>query len=222
MNKNAWDHYTLFVPSNATQLQVVMTGTNDADLYIKQGSQPTSSSWDFRPYLSGSSESVTVSGSSSPALVPGTTYYISVCGYSSSASSYNLTASVTTSGSSTPTPTPTATATPEPTPSGSLTSGQTVSASIAYHEWVHYSIFVPSGSGQLSVVMSGTGDGDLYVKQGSQPTSSSWDFRPYKWGSAETVTVNSSSSPSLVPGTMYYISVYGYNASSISLTATVN
>lgn len=220
----AWDHYTIYVPSNATQLQIVMTGNNDADLYVKSGSQPTASSWDFRPYVGGSSETVTINSSSSPALNTGVTYYISVYGYASATSSYTLTPTITTSSatpSPTPSPTPTATATSTPT-GGDMTSGVTISESVAYHSWTHHSIYVPAGSSQLQVVMTGSGDGDVYVKQGSQPTSSSWDFRPYAWGSSETVTVNGSSSPSLVAGSMYYISVYGYEASSINLTATIN
>ena len=213
-----WDHFTISVPSNGTALQIVMTGNNDADLYVKRGSQPSSSSYDFRPYIGGSNETVTVNSSSSPALVPGNTYYISVYGYASATSTYALTATVTTGTA------PTASPTPSPTPAsgGDLTSGVTISESVAYHVWTHHTIFVPSGSGQLLVQMTGTGDGDMYVKKGSQPTSSVWDFRPYVNGSSETVTVNGSSSPSLVAGTMYYISVYGYAASSISLTATIN
>ncbi|MDX2177642.1 MAG: S8 family serine peptidase [Candidatus Sumerlaeia bacterium] len=113
--QGAWDYYTITVPSNATQLVVAMTGNNDADLYVRRGSAPTSTAYDFRPYLGGSAETVTANSSSTPALVPGNTYHIGVYGYSATASSYTLTATVTT-GSPTPTPTPTPTATPTPTP----------------------------------------------------------------------------------------------------------
>ena len=37
--------------------------------------------------------------------------------------------------------------------------------------------------------LAGTGDADLYVKRGAAPTTSSYDCRPYKSGSAETCTV---------------------------------
>ncbi|MBP7867115.1 MAG: PPC domain-containing protein [Acidobacteria bacterium] len=36
-------------------------GTGDADLYVRKGSQPTTSAYDYRPYLSGNTESVSVS-----------------------------------------------------------------------------------------------------------------------------------------------------------------
>ncbi len=41
--------------------QFTITGTGDVDLYVKVGKEPTTSSYDCRPYKSGSSESCTVS-----------------------------------------------------------------------------------------------------------------------------------------------------------------
>jgi serine protease len=37
-------------------------------------------------------------------------------------------------------------------------------------------------------ISGGSGDADLYVRQGSQPTTSTYDCRPYKSGNAETCT----------------------------------
>ena len=38
--------------------------------------------------------------------------------------------------------------------------------------WKHYKIAVPASQTSLEIVMSGgTGDGDMYVKRGAQPTS---------------------------------------------------
>ena len=43
-----------------------------------------------------------------------------------------------------------------------------------------YQIVVPSGQDSLEIATSGgTGDVDLYVKQGAQPTITSYDYRPY-------------------------------------------
>jgi Zn-dependent metalloprotease len=82
--------------------------------------------------------------------------------------------------------------------------------------WKHYKIAVPSGQTKLEIVMSGgTGDGDLYVKRGAQPTSSSYDYRPYLSGNNETVTVTNP-----VAGD-WYISIYAYSTySGVSLKAT--
>lgn len=50
---------------------------------------------------------------------------------------------------------------------------------------------VQSGASNLNFAMSGgTGDADIYVKLGSQPTTSTYDYRPYKTGNNETVEVS--------------------------------
>ncbi len=77
LSTNTWRHYTLGVDSGASTLDVnISGGTGDADLYIRFGAPPTTANWDFRPYLNGNNESVTVD---SPQ--PGT-WHISVRAYS--------------------------------------------------------------------------------------------------------------------------------------------
>jgi Zn-dependent metalloprotease len=80
----------------------------------------------------------------------------------------------------------------------------------------NYKITVPSGQTSLAIVMSGgTGDGDLYVKRGSQPTLTSYDYRPYLSGNNETVTVTNP-----VAGD-WYISINAYATfSGVSIKAT--
>ncbi len=57
---------------------------------------------------------------------------------------------------------------------------------------VLYELTVPAGATNLSFNMSGgSGDADLYVKFGSQASSSNWDCRPYKYGNDETCDVSS-------------------------------
>jgi hypothetical protein len=62
-----------------------MTGTGDADLYVKIGGTPTTSSYDCRPYKTGSNESCTVT------LAQPTTIGVMVRGYASSTSTFKLT-----------------------------------------------------------------------------------------------------------------------------------
>jgi Zn-dependent metalloprotease len=82
--------------------------------------------------------------------------------------------------------------------------------------WKHFKIAVPTGQSKLEIIQSGgTGDADLYVKRGAQPTSSVWDYRPYLNGNAETVTVTNP-----VAGD-WFISIYAYSSySGLSIKAT--
>jgi Zn-dependent metalloprotease len=98
-----------------------------------------------------------------------------------------------------------------------LTNGVALgSQSASTGQWKHYKITVPTGQSKLDIVMSGgTGDGDLYVKRGAQPTSSVYDYRPYLNGNNETVSVTNP-----VAGD-WYISIYAYSTfSGVSIKAT--
>jgi leucyl aminopeptidase len=156
--------YTFDVPAGASDVTVTMSGgTGDADLYVRFGSQPTSSSYDCRPYKSGNSESCTLSNSDG-------TYHIMLSGYSAY-SGVSLTGDYTASGGG--------------TGGGADETRSNLSASSG--NWVHYNAAVPSGRANLTVTASGgSGDADLYVRQGAQPTTSSYDCRPYKSGNAES------------------------------------
>ena len=70
--------YTIAVPAGASNLVIATSGgTGDADLYVKFGSAPATSSYDCRPYLSGNAESCSV-----PSPNAGT-YHIGVRAYTS-------------------------------------------------------------------------------------------------------------------------------------------
>ena len=72
---NAVD-YTLVVPSGASNLVVATSGgSGDADLYLRQGAAPTTTTYTCRPYLSGNNESCSITA---PAAG---TWYISVRAY---------------------------------------------------------------------------------------------------------------------------------------------
>jgi len=54
-----------------------------------------------------------------------------------------------------------------------------------------YTLDVPAGASNLSFNISGgTGDADIYVKFGSQASSSNWDCRPYRAGNNETCDIS--------------------------------
>ncbi|MGF6712008.1 vibriolysin [Luteibacter sp. W1I16] len=69
--------YTVVVAAGASNLSIVTSGgTGDADLYVKFGSAPTTSSYNCRPYLNGNNETCTF------AAPQAGTYYVKVRGYS--------------------------------------------------------------------------------------------------------------------------------------------
>lgn len=74
---NSQTNFTMAVPSGATNLSFNMSGgTGDADLYVKFGSAPTTSSYDCRPYAGGNSESCPIASAQTG------TYHVMIVGYS--------------------------------------------------------------------------------------------------------------------------------------------
>jgi Zn-dependent metalloprotease len=88
----SWTNYKITVPAGQSTLSIVMSGgTGDADMYVKRGAIPTSTVYDYRPYLTGNNETVTVS---SPVAAD---WYISLSGYAAY-SGVSLTATYSGSG----------------------------------------------------------------------------------------------------------------------------
>ncbi|MBC7974460.1 MAG: trypsin-like serine protease [Myxococcales bacterium] len=87
----------------------------------------------------------------------------------------------------------------------------------ARNSFTHRSITVPAGTLALSVIVrGGTGDADLYVRRGSQPTTSAFDCRPFLDGNSEFCSIDLP-----VAGT-YFISMRAFAAfSGASLTAAL-
>ncbi|MCY1079089.1 M4 family metallopeptidase [Archangium lansingense] len=57
--------YYLDVPASRASTFTITGGTGDADLYVKIGSQPTTSSYNCRPYLSGNTETCNIAAQTS-------------------------------------------------------------------------------------------------------------------------------------------------------------
>ncbi|MDO8177458.1 MAG: M4 family metallopeptidase [Undibacterium sp.] len=99
-----------------------------------------------------------------------------------------------------------------------LTSGVTVTGiTLAKGASKTYTIVVPSGKTSVTIKLSGgTGDGDIYTKVGSAPTTTSYLKKSNGSTNTETITVTSPAA-----GT-YYILVNAYAAvSGTSLVATI-
>ncbi|WP_196139725.1 S8 family serine peptidase [Aliikangiella sp. G2MR2-5] len=190
--------FTLEVPAGASDLSFAMSGgTGDADLYVKFGSEATTSSYDCRPYKGGNAETCTISN------VQSGTYHVMLNGYSSF-SGVSLIANFTENNGG----------------GGSddvLENGVAkTSLSAAKDAEVTFTMEVPAGASDLSFVTTGgSGDADMYVKFGSAPTTSSYDCRPYKSGNEETCNISN------VQAGTYYVTLRGYSAfSGVSLTGS--
>jgi hypothetical protein len=228
ISKNDWHHYGPF-DTGEGDLVAEMTGSGDVDLYVKKGSQPTSSSYDCRPYESGTNESCTVAG-------PGD-IYVSVKGFNTS-STYELTITyepaevcedVTTYGINSQEncyDVFESSCLPDGWENPSTTIPQGVekcpnviditvneSGNIQKDAWDHYGPYSVY-EGNIQVDMTGDNDADLYVRKGSEPTSGSYDCRPYESGTNESCTVAG-------PGDIY-VSVQGYSSSGSNYNLTIS
>ncbi len=184
--------YTMDVPAGATSLSFNMSGgTGDADIYVKFGSAPTSSDWECRPYKTGNTETCDI------ATAQAGTYYVVVKAYATF-SGVSLTGSFT-----------------EGSTGGATGGTQTKSnITVARRKWDYTSLDIPAGMTSLTVNMSGgSGDADLYIRQSSNPTTSTYACRSWANGNTETCTITNPAA-----GT-WKVGVYGYSsASGMNLT----
>jgi serine protease len=191
--------YTMSVPAGASNLVFQISGgTGDADLYVRYGSAPgtTSGTYDCRPYLSGNNETCTF------ATPQAGTWYVTLRAYSSF-SGVTLRGSYSTGGGG----------------GNVLQNGVPVTGLAATTgNSVSYTMTVPAGATNLVFrIQGGTGDADLYVRRGSPPgtASGTYDCRPYLTGNNETCTFSSPQS-----GT-WYVTVRAYSTfSGVSLTGS--
>lgn len=177
--------FTLEVPAGATNLSFqIGGGSGDADLYVRFGSPPTTSTYDCRPYRNGNSETCNISN------VQAGTYHVMVRAWSTF-SGVSLTGSFD-----------------EPSGGGGGNQGGSGSLndlSASRGNWLRYTVEIPSGMSTLQVQISGgSGDADLYLRRGSQPTTSAYDCRPYLNGNNEVCTINNPQ-----PGT-WHIGIRAY------------
>jgi Zn-dependent metalloprotease len=102
-------------------------------------------------------------------------------------------------------------------PSTALTNGVAKTGlSGASGSQTYYYLDVPAGKAVSFVMSGGTGDADMYVKFGAQPTTSSYDCRPYLSGNNETCNIAAKTTTG-----RFHVMLRGYSAySSTSLKGT--
>jgi serine protease len=70
-------------------------------------------------------------------------------------------------------------------------SGQLTNLSGSRGNWDRYTFDVPAGAANLTISTSGgSGDADLYMRFGAQPSTSTYDCRPFRSGNNETCSFN--------------------------------
>lgn len=198
-------HFGPFPTAVATSLVATLSGSGDADLYVRRGAAPTLTSYDCRPYKSGSSESCTVEG-------PGD-LYVAVHGYAAS-SSFALDVVYTEpgaggGGSDDDDDEPVDDGDDDDNGAGS--GHLNVSGSLAQGEMKHFSLQVSAGQ-EVFVRTQAPYDVDLYVQFGHAPTTSDYAGIGYTASGNEQVVFKATSAGTL------YIGVHGYQASSFTLT----
>jgi serine protease len=178
--------YKLVVPAGTSALTFDMDGgSGDADMYVQFGQKPSVNSYNCRPYKNGNTESCSFTNPQAG------DWWVMINGYSQY-SGANLTGTFDGNASC---------------GSKCLTNGVPINglAGSRSQELI-YTIDVPANA-VLNVSMSGgTGDADLYVRKGAQPTTNNFDCRPYLNGNNETCSLNSGQ------GSKYYITLRGYTA----------
>jgi serine protease len=77
---------------------------------------------------------------------------------------------------------------PPPPPATELFNGVTLAGlEVLRNDTIRYKLIVPNGASNLLFAMyGGTGDADIYVRRGAEPTNTAFDCRPFAFGNNET------------------------------------
>lgn len=190
--RGAWKHLGPFQVAAGGKLKVELSGTGDADLYVKKGTAPTATAYDCRPYQSGSAEACAVEGAGP--------VYVAVYGY---AASSTFTAKIVWTQSG---------VTPPP-PANVTHLNQ--SGNVAQDEMKVFTIALPAGK-KIAITTTAANDVDLYLKAGAAPTTAAFDARAWTSSGNETLTYTAPD------GVTLYIGVHGYAASPFTVKTLDN
>ncbi|HKA87855.1 MAG TPA: M4 family metallopeptidase [Haliangiales bacterium] len=196
---NGQKFFKLSVPSGATNLSFQISGgTGDADLYVKFGAQPTLTSYDCRPYLTGNNETCNI------ATAQTGDYFVML-------NAYAAYSGVTLKGSY-------STGTPPPPGGDVLQNGvaTAVTPDLATGQWHYYTFTVPSTATSLTFVTTGiSGDADLYVRRNADPTTTVNDGASEGSTTSESITITSGFAAT------WHVGIYGYaSPKGVKVTAT--
>jgi vibriolysin len=189
-------YYALEVPAGQPSVSFEISGgTGDADLYVRSGAVPSSSTYDCRPYKSGNAE---LCSFTNPAAG---TWYVMLNAYSAY-SGVTLKGSYSGTGGGGGTGTPVT---------------ETVSGTVSKNSNANYGPYSVVAGTTFQVTMTGTRNPDLYVRFGSAPTTSLYDCRPATSGASETCTLTVPAGQSSA-----YVMVRGAGSGQASYSLTLN
>ncbi len=188
---NAENRYHIDVPAGMSKLEIKISGgRGDADLYVRLGAQPTLTQYDYRPYIGGNNETVTINN---PAAGR---YHVMLRAYKAF-SDVSLVATI-----SAP-PVAEQPSGPACAAATQLTNGCVVRDLAASGDNKYLTMWVPANARNLVIRTSGgTGNADLYVGAGfwAMPNGS-YTLKSANAGNTEQVT---QATPS---GGWYYITL---------------
>jgi len=174
--------YRLNVPANATDLVITISGgTGDADLYVRHGVEPELKTFTCRPYKWGNNETCSISKPDAG------DWYIMLQAYSNFAD-VSLVASYQ-----------------EPISQTERILFESLQAKkgdmLFEKDGKAFMVTVEDTMKKVTFTISGgTGDADLYLRQGSAPTRRIADCKPFKDGNEEVCTLEGTD---LIPGNWY-------------------
>ncbi|HVI38893.1 MAG TPA: PPC domain-containing protein, partial [Gaiellales bacterium] len=189
----AQSFFVLAVPAGQTTLTFQISGgTGDADMYVRFGAQPTTATFDCRPFVNGNAETCSFTN---PAAGNWFVMLNGFSAYSGVTLRGTFAADTTTA----------------------LTNGVPVTGiSGASGSQQFWKLTVPAGKTQVVFQTSGgTGDADLYVRRGARPTTATFDCRPFITGNNETCTFTNPVAAD------YFVMIRGFSAfSGVTLKGT--
>ncbi len=192
---NNQQFFRIDVPAGQASLVVTLAGgTGDPDLYVRSGSRPTTATYTCRSWVSGPSETCTIANPAAGS------YFILVNAYT--AYSGTTLKAVYTAGGGGGTPV--------------LVNGVPVTGlSGATGNVKTWKVTVAAGATIVVKTSGGTGDADLYVRQGAVPTTSTYTCRSIGSTTTESCTITNA-----VAGD-YFVNLTAYSTySGTSIVAT--
>jgi vibriolysin len=176
--------FRIDVPAGQASLVVTLAGgTGDPDLYVRSGSRPTTSTYTCRSWVSGPAESCTIANPAAGS------YFILVDAYTAYSGTTLKAVYTAAGGGGTPV----------------LANGVPVTGlSGATGNVKTWKVTVAAGATIVVKTSGGTGDADLYVRQGAVPTTTTYTCRSIGSTTTESCTITNA-----VAGD-YYVNLTAY------------